>query len=296
MPLQQIHRINALVLIGALAILIARLVAWFGVLAAPAFLIPFALGSDLLTVPAVSVHALFLVWTFASVAGFSHAIDRKVLRPPEGLTVVFCLGAISNYFDLMFNPALAPTLLAFLVLWHGMSRECDPPAIRGAIVAAAGVVTVWFAGYAVAWAGKWTFAAAVLGVDVVVPDIVKQMLFRINGPVPGAPADAISLLTPVHHVFDEVGFKLIVTCIGLAALFLVGHFIAGRLAKFDFVNFAVLQLPLIVPLVQVEIMRNHTIIHAGFVSRTFVLFCVLPLLAALAVCRSPTTIAKRLDR
>ncbi len=290
--LQEIHRINALLLIGALGILIARLVAWFGVLAAPAFLIPFALGSDLLTVPAVSVHTLFLVWTFASVAGFSYSIERNVLTQSDELTVVFCLGAIANYFDLLFNLALAPTLLAFLVLWHRMSRECDPPAIRAAIGAAVAVVTVWFVGYALAWAAKWTFAAMVLGVDVVVPDIVKQMLLRIDAPVPGVAADAIGLLTPAHHVFDEVGFTLLFTCIGLAGLFLAGHFIAGRLERIDLVRFAVLQLPLIVPFVQVEILRNHTIIHAGFVSRTFVLFGVLPLLAALAVYRSPAASLK----
>ena len=290
--LQGIHRINALLLIGALALLIARLVTLFGVLAASAFLVPFALGSDLLTVPAVSVHALYLVWTFASVAGFSYAIERNALTQAEGLTVVFCLGAISNFFDLMFNPVLAPTLLAFLVLWHRMARECDPGAIRSAILVAARVVTSWFAGYALVWAVKWAFAATILGVNVVVPDIVKEILFRIDGPVPGVAAEAIGLLTPARKVFDEVGFTLILTCIGLAVLLLAGHLIAGRLAKFDLVRFAVLQLPLIVPFVQVEILRNHTIIHAGFVSRTFVLFAVLPLLAALAVCRSPTAIAK----
>jgi len=93
--LQEIHRINALLLICALGVLIARLVAWFGVLAAPAFLIPFALGSDLLTVPAVSVHTLFLVWTFASVALFSYSIERNALTQSDGLTVMFCLGGAS---------------------------------------------------------------------------------------------------------------------------------------------------------------------------------------------------------
>jgi hypothetical protein len=286
-PLQEVHRINALLLIGALVFLVARLIAWFGVLAAPAFLVPFVLGTDLLTVPAVSVHSLFLVWTFASIAGFSVALERQALTHPQGLTIVFCLGAITNYFDLMFNPTLAPTLLAFLVLWHRMSRERDRPAIRAASFAAASVVTTWFAGYGLAWAAKWAFAATVLGIDLVVPDIVKEIWFRMDGPVPGVAADAIGLLTPAYRVFDEVGFTLILACITIAAFFLAWHFIAGRLARIDLVRFIVLQLPLLVPFVQVEIMRNHTIIHSGFVSRTFVLFGVLPLLAALAVCRSP---------
>jgi hypothetical protein len=284
MPLQKIHRINALLLIGAVAILIARLVAWFGIMAAPAFLIPFALGSDLLTVPAVSVHTLFLAWTFASVGFFAYAIQRRAVTHPQALTVVFCLGAVANYFDLLFNPTLAPTLLAFLVLWERMSREPHPHSIRGAIAAAAGVVVVWFSGYALAWASKWMFASAVLGVDVVVPDVMNAILFRIDGPVPGLAADAIGLFTPAYRALGEVGFTLIFTCIGIATLVLAGHFIAGRLTRSDIVDFAVLQLPLIVPLARAEILRNHTIIHAGFVSRTFVLFAVLPLIGALAVC------------
>ena len=131
-----------------------------------------------------------------------------------------------------------------------------------------------------------------LGVDVVVPDIVKAALFRIDGPVPGVAADVIGLLTPAHRVFDEVGFTLLLTCVGFAALFFLAGFIAGRFERLDVVRFAVLQLPLIIPIVQVAILRNHTIIHAGIGSRTFVLFGVLPLLTALAVYRSPTASLK----
>ena len=106
-------------------------------------------------------------------------------------------------------------------------------------------------------------------------------------PCPASQPTDIWPVDPRYRAFDEVGFTLILTCITITAFFLTWHFIAGRLAIIDLVRFAVLQLPLLVPFVQVEIMRNHTIIHSGFVSRTFVLFGVLPLLAALAVCRSP---------
>jgi hypothetical protein len=292
MSLQNIHRINALLLIGALAVLTARLVAWFGLLAAPAFLIPFALSSDLLTVPAVSAHTPFLVWVFASVAGFALLIERKAVTEPEALTLVFCLGAITNFFDVLYNPTLAPTLLAFLVLWQQMSRKPEPPTMRSAIAFAGGVVVSWFAGYILAWAAKWTFAAAILGIHVVVPDVINAMLFRIDGPVPGVSAEKLSFFTPLYSAFDQVGFALILICVAVAALFVAGYFIAGRLAKSDLISFALLQLPLTLPLLEAQILRNHTIIHAGFVSRTFVLFGVLPLLAALAVCRRPARFSK----
>jgi hypothetical protein len=287
MSVEQVHRLNALLIIGASIFLIGRLVVWFGVLAAPAFLIPFAIGSDLLTLPAVSVHAIFLMWLFISVAIFAYVIERKHLTEPAVITIVFCLGAITNYFDLLFNPPLAPTLFAFLALWQRTSRATDPRANRGAIAAASGVVAIWFAGYALAWAAKWMFSGAVLGLGVVVPNVVKSILFRIDGPVPDVSPDTIGILTPTYRALDQVGFALVLICLGVAALVLMGHFIAGRLAKTDLVRLATLQLPLILPVAWCEVLRNHTIIHAGFVSRSFVLFAVLPMLATLAVCRRP---------
>jgi hypothetical protein len=285
--LQEVHRINALLLIGALAALIYWLVSFFGLLAAPAFIIPFVVGSDLLTVPAVSVHSLSLIWIFASAAIFACMMARKRGTDTKALTVVFGLGAIANFFDLLFNPPLAPTLLAFLVLWRRMSHKSEPPAVTDAITSAAGVVTVWFAGFALAWITKWLFAGTVLGFDRVVPDVWSQILFRLNGPVPGIAAEKIGLFSPTYSALDGAGFSLILTCIGLAAIFLSAHSIAGRLAKIDLVHFAVLLLPLLIPVVWVEVLRNHTMIHVGFVARTFVLFAVLPLLAALAVCHRP---------
>jgi hypothetical protein len=120
------------------------------------------------------------------------------------------------------------------------------------------------------------------------------MLFRIDGPVPGIPATKIGFFTPTYSALDQVGFALILTCVAVAALLVAGYFVAGRLARSDLIRFAVLQLPLTLPLLEAQILRNHTIIHAGFVSRTFVLFAVLPLLAALAVCRRPSTAPKTL--
>ena len=287
MSVAELHRLNALLLIGALALLIGRLVAWFGTLAAPAYLIPFVVGSDLLTVPAVSVHAISLIWVFASAAIFAYAVERRPVLQQETLAMVFCLGASTNFFDLMFNPPLAPALFAFLALWQRLWRKPDPPVMRGAIAAGAAVVVVWFAGYALAWAAKWTFAAAVLGPGEVVPDVVHYIFFRINGPVPAVAPEEIGFFTPTYRALDQAGFALILTCAGLAALVLAWHFIAGRLAKADLARFAVLQLPLIVPVAWCEVLRNHTIVHQGFASRSFVLFAVLPLLAALAVCREP---------
>jgi hypothetical protein len=285
--LDQLHRLNALLLIGVLVLLTRRLVAWFGELAAPAFLIPFAIGGDLLTIPAVSVHALFLIWVFISVAVFAYVIECKRLTQQAVLTIVFCLGASTNYFDLLFNPPLAPTLIAFLALWRQMSREPGSRANRSAIVTATSVVAFWFAGYALAWVAKWMFSGVVLGVGKIVPNITSQMYFRINGPVPGVSSDTIGFFTPTYRALDQVGFLLVLTCIGIAALVLIGRFIAGGLAKTDLVRLALLQLPLALPVVWCEVLRNHTTIHAGFVSRSFVLFAVLPLLATLAVCRSP---------
>jgi hypothetical protein len=45
-------------------------------------------------------------------------------------------------------------------------------------------------------------------------------------------------------------------------------------------TFLVLCIPLLIPICWVEIFRNHSIIHVGFVSRTFALFAIIPIIAA----------------
>lgn len=288
MPLAALHRLNALVLIAALALLMHRLVAWFGILAAPAFLVPFAFGSDLLTVPAVSVHALLLAWVFGSAAIFGFVLERRLLTGTARLTIAFCLGAITNFFDVLFNPPLAPALFAFLVLFWEMSGKHGKPAIGRAIAHAAGIVAVWFTGYALAWVAKWTFSAAILGVHKVAADIAHQIAFKIDGAIPDAPLGSIAFFTPTYLVLAQVGFPLILTCVGLAVIALAARcLIHGTTARADLAYFSVLQLPLLVPGLWGQIVRNHTIIHAGFVSRSFVLVAVLPLLGALAVWRRP---------
>src|SRR3974390_371254 len=83
--------------------------------AAPAFMLPLLLGSDLLIIPLSTNQTLSLIWIFFSVGVVASAIER-LGSGGRTLVVVFAMGAIANYFDLLINPPLAPALIAFLVM------------------------------------------------------------------------------------------------------------------------------------------------------------------------------------
>ena len=188
---------------------------------------------------------------------------------------------IANFFDISFNPPLAPTLLAFVLLEQRVPRGADPREIGPAVAAAAGIVAVWFAGFMLAWTSKWVFAAAILGADPVLPNIWGKILLRTDGLVPDVPPETIGFFTPAYDALDQAGFPLIAICVGLAVAALVLRLIVSGFSTAELAGFAVRRLPLIIPVGWVGLARNHSIIHAGFVSRSFILFAVFPLLAAL---------------
>lgn len=58
-----------------------------------------------------------------------------------------------------------------------------------------------------------------------------------------------------------------------------------RLNMTDITNFLILQAPLLIPVIWVEIMRFHSIEHPDVAFRNFLVFEIFPILAALMVAR-----------
>jgi hypothetical protein len=74
---------------------------------------------------------------------------------------------VASYFDIMFNPALAPALIGFLAMSLALMREPDlPNAPRNALMYGGGLCVVfWFAGFGPRLGGEMVFAALVLSVN-----------------------------------------------------------------------------------------------------------------------------------
>ena len=69
----------------------------------------------------------------------------------------------------------------------------------------------------------------------------------------------------------------------IAGMVLARLAILRRLQMSQIADFLTMQVPLIVPVIWVELMRYHSVEHAGFVVRSFVVFPIFALLASLAL-------------
>ena len=286
MSLPKLRRANAILLYAALLLLAYRFFLLFGPWAFPVVLLPFAASADLLTMPLVTAHTVGFIWIFLSVAIIAISLDRW----SEKIEIIVALsalsGAIYNFVSYVTNASLAPALIGFLVMTKSLSSTKDHGRVRRAIVNAGLVVTSWFAGFAIVWIAKWLFAASVLGTESVMSEVVINATgseYRS-----ATMAHQAHILTPTLFVLSK-GFSYLEVCIAtswaVAAAILAWCAATRRLTVTDITDFLMLQLPLLIPVIWVEIMRYRSIEHPGQVFRDFLVFEIFPILAALMVAR-----------
>ena len=282
MPLAAFRRLTAILFCSALLFFAWRWERVFGAWVWPIALFPFFALSDFLTVPTVATHALSLTWVF-----FCAALVPIILeRVPNARTMllpvaVFASGAIYNYLNFLLNPPLAPALIAFVYI--AINLNDDARQTRQTVLYALGLAALWFAGFAAAWIEKWLLAVAVLGPDAVLAEIhrtvAKYEATRVRLQVNFLGASRRNVQS------DGYFFAYLLGSIAVACA-IVGQTIRKRGARMaTLLNFAALLVPLLVVVVWVEANRAHSAEHIGFVRRSFVLFSVIPLLAAIKILR-----------
>jgi hypothetical protein len=248
-------------------------------------IIPFAFVGDLLTVPLVTVHSISLTWTFLSVAIIGTML-RQVNDTDDYLVLPimsFVIGAIYNFFNFLFSPPLAPTFIGFLVLAKHLARRGQHSVSQGTLSMVT-IVAFWFAGFFSTWIAKWTLAALVLGIKLVSDDVLRAA----SGVDYSANewASTLHIMQSTWIILSRGPSHLLeftVACWIIAGAILTWGAARKRLKGRDLIKFFVLQLPLVIPLVWVEVFRTHSLEHFGFVYRDFLPFSILPILAALMV-------------
>ncbi len=279
-----LHWLNALLLFGSLIYLAWAFSLRFGPGAWLATLAPMAIATDLLSVPLVTVHSISLTSSFLFAAIVAHMRSRTTgLTTAIGLTA-FCGGAVFNFLSMFFNPPLAPTLMAFAMLAFPSSR--DPAARKWAgEIDAVEIALLWFLGFGLTWIAKWLLAMTAFDPMEVLATIrssaqgehYKAVLFPDRYPDIGSP------FTPtLMALFGSTLLAPTILLSWVAAALIAARPLArgagGRIAAFFR-----LQIPLLIPLLWCEVFRLHSVEHAGYVSRNFVVFAILPLLTALLV-------------
>jgi len=285
LSLTHIRRLNAMLLYASLLLVTYGLSWWFGPWTFGAVLIPFASVTDLFTVPLVTVHALSLAWTFSSVAIILYLIQRRGDAGITVLSVVFSSGAITNFVSFLFNPPLAPALIAFVIIAQSSKSGDTWKGSWHKVTRAGFAVGLWFSGFAAAWIAKWVIAGFVLGFSDVAGDLTVV--------ASGKRYFNYMMMADIYHIFYPTlfvawfgGKQLWVetaASYAIAGMVLARLAILRRLQMSQIADFLTMQVPLIVPVIWVELMRYHSVEHAGFVVRSFVVFPIFALLASLAL-------------
>lgn len=252
-------------------------VAWLfasriGVFAAVALLAPMFI---------VNTAQVFIYWTFA--VGWIVACAAAIwmfTRIERGAThlpglVMFLTGAAFAYVDFLTTPLVSFMLPALVFLVHPATREGVTP--RRQLVLALQLGAFWFAGYAGLWAGKWI--VALLFVDgFSLGQIADQIRFRVSGQnVAAEPTFGRAIVLNLRAVGR--------VWVGLGALYLAA-LVAIPLLRASLVRglrlLPVLGLFAIVPFVWLELLSNHSQIHARFTQVNLAL-AMIPLGLAVAI-------------
>lgn len=282
MPLDAFLRMTAILFFAALVFFTLQLQKTFGPSVWLVALAPFFLISDFLTASMLVTHSVSLIWAFLPAALVPIILERvpnarKLVLP----VFVFCAGATYNFLNFLINPPLAPALIAFLYIALNISN--DERETRRTVLYAFGLVFLWFAGFASAWIEKWLFATMVLG-----PDAVMAELTRVFGKYDATRERlAVNFLgaTRRNVEYTPFFFGYLLTSIAVATAMVAWTARKAKAWRQSIVKFIALMTPLAVIILWVEANRAHSAEHIGFVSRSFLLFSIIPLLAAIKIWR-----------
>lgn len=265
------------VLIAAVASLGRQVRRIAGTGAAVGLLGPVVATTDLAEVGHVAHHALALAVAFGG-AGVALRVTQRTPTPSAAFLAALLAGAAFVYVDLLTNAPGAWILVVAMVILAVRSTEARPLRVAGFAVAAG---TGWLVGYAGMWAGKWLFAALMLGRDQVWDDVSSTIEKRIDGESQWSEATfgaAIDKNLDTWLTQPLTAVVLLASAVVVSAVLIRATRTAtpGGLAVV-----AVAASPALIPFVWFEIASNHSQIHHWFTYRSLPIALGVALLACL---------------
>ena len=267
---------SAVLLLGALAGLAHAVRRRAGTAAAVALVGTYALTSNVVATP--------LAFTMAVSEAVALAGAALVLLVPRRWVLPAAAASASAFVfvDLLTVPGTSWALTVFAVALRAWSARAGgrgtPRPARTVLLAAAGGVVAWCAGYGMSWASRWAYATAYVGLDGVVDDVLRTARFRIDGDTTFT-GEAVDLLdVPLGSLAKNLGawastvgmWAAVVLVVALAILAWRGRtgLAAGVALRGGRATVLALAAPALLVVVWYEFLRNHSQIHAFFTHRS----------------------------
>ena len=242
--------------------------------AAVGLVAPYVLTTSIAALPGATNQALALAAGIGT-AAMVGTVAAGGLGPSRVWYPSLVAGAVFVYVDLLTVVPGVWVLTASLVAVAALRAGAGAAATAGwALLAGAG----WLVGYAGMWAGKWVFAAAVLGHQRVYDDVTGTIEQRINGESPWSEPGFGNAIEANVDVFLDRPFVALLLAAALVSIIAQ----AARRPVRELAARAVVASTTGVVFVWFEIASNHSQIHAWFTYRSLAIVLGVVLMAALA--------------
>lgn len=199
--------------------------------------------------------------TFASLLLFA-VRDRRRFFERYCLEMFFVTGMLTAYVDILTAPLITLTIPLMVLYWRGAWPWT--PGLRSSTAAAVVLCICWAVGYAFCWLAKWIGAAIFLK-SAVIAEAASVTLHRLSGNIPGVAEGGATSLKSIYDNFIQSrnGF-LIVGIAVVLRLLLICRYPLRATRSID--ELATLAWIVLLPVIWLALVRNHSIIHVWFVA------------------------------
>lgn len=269
--LEQIYKLNTVLLLALLATLIAILVK------KKYYAIPIALVVGLIMTACWYVPTTFdYTWTYYIMLILSIICvlieDKNKDNKNKKLYVLFLLsGIFTCFFDFLTTEILTILVPVTIVVSMRIKNKSlkDLKSELGFLIKS---FTIWLLAYLFMWIAKWTLASIVLNINAL-DYVVEKAMIRINGQILDYPKWKIVLLAvkenfralfPINYIQYEKMYLILIVVI-----ILIGFIICIDRKNKDRRNYAILMfITGIVPYIRYMVLSNHSYRHVFFTLRS----------------------------
>ena len=186
--------------------------------------------------------------------------EKRRFFESYSLEIFFVVGMLTAYVDLLTSPLVTLTIPLMVLFWS----DAWPPTLnlRGSAATAVVLSICWVIGYASCWIAKWILAAMFLK-SATIADALDNVLRRLSGNI--SDVGEVTSLRSIHDNFIQSTMGFLILAIAITVRLLVIRRYPLRVTQ-SIDTLATFAWIVLLPIIWLALVRNHSIAHAYFVA------------------------------